>query len=147
MFHCFHFQQDDMATDNLSFSLYLTLKQSLSLTLFSLSHTTNTHTHTLSLTCYILDWYFDSRYSILVSFHQKYEILFPWKSNHQILFLPLLKTLDNLVTRQPDLFENTVTIWIPDKSGIWMVQVCPVVEWSGFWMVVWKPGKSACFMV
>ena len=36
----------------------------------------------------------------------------------------------------------TVTIWIPDKSGIGMVQACLVVNWSGFLMVVWKPDKK-----
>jgi hypothetical protein len=29
----------------------------------------------------------------------------------------------------------TVMIRIPDKSGFKMVDLCPVVEWSGFWMV------------
>ena len=34
----------------------------------------------------------------------------------------------------------TVTIWIPSvyQSGIQMVDLCPVVKWSGIWMVVWK---------
>ena len=42
------------------------------------------------------------------------------------------------------MFDN-VTIWIPDKSGIQMVQTCPVVKWSGFQMVVWKPDKKCLF--
>ena len=33
--------------------------------------------------------------------------------------------------------KTTVTIWIPESSGIPMV--CLVVKWSGIWMVVWKP--------
>ena len=41
----------------------------------------------------------------------------------------------------------TVTIWIPNKSGIQMVQMCLVIKWSGFWMVVWKLNKKVCFMV
>ena len=35
--------------------------------------------------------------------------------------------------------KSTVTIWIPDKSGIQMVDLCPVVKWSGIGTVVWKP--------
>ena len=42
---------------------------------------------------------------------------------------------------------GTVTIWVQDKSGIQMVQTFPVVEWSGFWMVVRKLDKNVCFMV
>ena len=42
---------------------------------------------------------------------------------------------------------STVIIWIPDKSGIQMVQTCLVVKWSGFWVLVWKPGKNVCFRV
>ena len=34
------------------------------------------------------------------------------------------------------IIKNTVTIWILDKSGIWMVQTCPVIKRSGFQMVV-----------
>ena len=34
---------------------------------------------------------------------------------------------------------STVTIWIPDKSGIQMVDLCLVAKWSGIPMVVWKP--------
>ena len=37
---------------------------------------------------------------------------------------------------------NTVGIWIPDKSGIQMVQKCPAVTWFGFRMVVWKLDKN-----
>ena len=39
------------------------------------------------------------------------------------------------------LIENwdTVTLWIMDYTGIQMVDLCPVVNWSGFQMVVWKP--------
>ena len=33
----------------------------------------------------------------------------------------------------------TLTIWIPDKSGIWMADLCPVVKWSSIQMMVWKP--------
>ena len=41
--------------------------------------------------------------------------------------------------------QSTVTIWIPDKSDIQMVQMCPVVKLSGFWMVAWKPDKKCLF--
>ena len=41
---------------------------------------------------------------------------------------------------------HTLTIWILDKSGIQMVQICLVVKWSGLRMVVWKPDKNVCFM-
>ena len=40
---------------------------------------------------------------------------------------------------------DTVTTWIPDKSGIKMVQTCPFCKWSGFWMVVWIQDKKVCF--
>ena len=43
--------------------------------------------------------------------------------------------------------SNTVTIWIPDKYGIWILLTCPVVKWSGFPMVVWKTDKKLCFLV
>ena len=42
--------------------------------------------------------------------------------------------------------SNTVTIWIPDSSDIQMVDMCPVVKWSGIQMVAWKP-DSSLFMV
>ena len=32
-----------------------------------------------------------------------------------------------------------MTIWIPNLSGIQMVDLCPVVKWSGIQMGVWKP--------
>ena len=38
--------------------------------------------------------------------------------------------------------HRPVVIWILDKSGIWMVQTCLVVEWSRFHMAVWKPDKK-----
>ena len=38
--------------------------------------------------------------------------------------------------------STTVTMWIPHKSGIQMFQTWPVAEWSGLWMMVWKPDKS-----
>ena len=44
-------------------------------------------------------------------------------------------------------YAVAVTIWIPSKSDILMVQICLVVEWSVFWMVVWKPDKNDCFMI
>ena len=34
---------------------------------------------------------------------------------------------------------------MPDKAGIWTVQTCPIVKWSGIWMVVWKPNKKCLF--
>ena len=42
-------------------------------------------------------------------------------------------------------FSNAVTIWILDKSGIQMVQMCQVVVLSRFGMVVWKPDKKCLF--
>ena len=44
----------------------------------------------------------------------------------------------------PYMFD-TVTIRIPDKSSIQMVQTCPVVKWSSFQMVVWKPNQKCLF--
>ena len=41
----------------------------------------------------------------------------------------------------------TVTIWIPDKSAIQMVQTSLVVKWSSFWLVGWKPDKNVSLMV
>ena len=42
-------------------------------------------------------------------------------------------------------FHITGTIWIPNKSGIWMFQMWQVVKWSGFRLVVWKPVKKCLF--
>ena len=41
--------------------------------------------------------------------------------------------------------DSTVSIWIPDKSGIKMVQTCPVIKRSDFQMVVWKLDKKYVF--
>jgi hypothetical protein len=40
--------------------------------------------------------------------------------------------------------ENTVMIRIPDQSGIQMVDLCPVIEWSGFQKAKsrWLPFKN-----
>ena len=38
----------------------------------------------------------------------------------------------------PIYLRITVTIRIPEYSGIWMVDLCPVVNGSGIQMVVWK---------
>ena len=43
--------------------------------------------------------------------------------------------------------ETTVTIWIPNMSGIQMVDLCPGVKWSGIQMVVWKLDWKSLFMV
>ena len=36
-------------------------------------------------------------------------------------------------------------IWIPDRSSIWMVETLSVIEWSIFWMSVWKPVQKCMF--
>ena len=39
----------------------------------------------------------------------------------------------------------TLNAWMPDKSGIWMVQTYPVAKWSGFQMVVWELDQKCPF--
>ena len=52
-----------------------------------------------------------------------------------------LKLLHNCRTDSTaDCSISKYSICIPDKSGIQMVQMCPVVKWYGFQMVV-------CFMI
>ena len=40
-------------------------------------------------------------------------------------------------------YTSTVTIWLPDNSSIWVVQMWLVVEWSSFQVVVWKQDKKS----
>ena len=46
-----------------------------------------------------------------------------------------------------DVVYSTVAIWMPDESGIWMIDLCPVVKWSGIQMVVWKLDWNSLLMV
>ena len=87
--------------------------------------------------------------------------IYEWKGYHWFVQSSIIKLVVGnwkrkhfqLLNTSPKLVDNCtcgtipflVTIWILDKSGIWMIQTYPVVEWSGCQMVVWKIGQKCLF--
>ena len=87
-----------------------------------------------------------------------YEVTLEMEEFHGQILLYRLQSNDGLLYKTL-FFDNkrrknfiwiltfTVTIWIPDSSGIQMVDLCLIVKWSGIQMVVWKPDWKSLFMV
>ena len=44
---------------------------------------------------------------------------------------------------QTESFCDTIGIWLPATSGIQMVNMCPIAEWSGNQIAIWMAHKKS----